>query len=66
MTKQDIAKLALQLNVYAKINPTRTNARGTDMYTQDKIREFEKIEEEDNWKESILQRLIAKLKTKVI
>src|SRR5574342_581118 len=32
----------------------------------DKIREFEKIEQEEKWKESVLQNLNAELNTKVI
>jgi hypothetical protein len=67
ITKQDIAKLGFADDM-RKLKSIHRERMLEDLscLLNDKIREFEKIEQEDKWKESVLQRLNAELNTKVI
>jgi len=66
VTKQDIEKLGFADDI-RKLKSIHREKMLEDLscLLNDKIREFEKIEQEDKWKESVLQRLNAELNSKV-
>jgi two-component system sensor histidine kinase HydH len=67
ITKQDIEKLGFADDI-RKLKSIHREKMLEDLscLLNDKIREFEKIEQEDKWKESVLQRLNVELNAKVI
>ena len=67
ITKQDIEKLGFADDI-RKMKSIQREKMLEDLscLLNDRIREFEKIEQEDKWKESVLQRLNAELNAKVM
>lgn len=67
VTKQDIEKLGFADDI-RKMKSIQREKMLEDLscLLNDRIREFEKIEQEDKWKESVLQRLNSELNSKVI
>jgi two-component system sensor histidine kinase HydH len=67
ITKHDIEKLGFADDI-RKLKSIHREKMLEDLscLLNDKIREFEKIEQEDKWKESVLQRLNAELNAKII
>lgn len=67
VTKQDIEKLGFADDI-RKMKSIQREKMLEDLscLLNDRIREFEKIEQEDKWKESVLQRLNFELNSKII
>lgn len=67
VTKQDIEKLGFADDI-RKMKSIQREKMLEDLscLLNDRIREFEKIEQEDKWKESVLQRLNSELNSKII
>lgn len=67
VTKQDLERLGFADDIRKMKSIQREKMLEDLSYLlNDKIREFEKIEQEEKWKESVLQNLNAELNTKVI
>ncbi len=66
VTKQDIEKLGFADDI-RKMKSIQREKMLEDLscLLNDRIREFEKIEQEDKWKESVLQRLNSELNSKI-